>query len=535
MDTATPETWLLFVGRLHPLVLHVPIGALVLLVGAELWGRRSPARRLEPGMRTFLCAVIAIGTLASAGSGWFLAEEFGSSGDTFWWHRALGISLAVCVTLAAVAASLGRGRTYGLLLAASFLLLLPVGHFGAEMTHGAGFLTEPFASAQVAPSPAPTASPVAVEDEPVPPAQLVPVVSGYESVIAPIFEATCQRCHGPERQKSGLALHDPDLMYLVADSGLAPITPGDPSTSEVLRRMRLDLEHEDHMPPASKPQPSAEQIDAIEAWIAQGASLDAALDFDLAPVAPGEPPAPAAQDATPESGPPEQKPTPPSDAVLEALREEHVHVEQIDPDRQLLWLDFRARPATDAAFVREHVAPFAEFVVDLTLARTAIGDEALAFVASLPRLERLDLSGTSCTSAGIAELRGHAALRSLNLTGTRLDDTVLATLLALPGLERVYLWNSGVTEAGARTLEVGAPELAVQLGELDATQPLAVEPPVQLGNPELATVNALCPVSGEAVSPAFRVVHDGRVIGFCCADCPGVFWQSPDDHPVVAR
>ena len=56
--------------------------------------------------------------------------------------------------------------------------------------------------------------------------------------------------------------------------------------------------------------------------------------------------------------------------------------------------------ATLSAFV-------AAFVLDLTLARTAVGDDTLDLVAGMPRLERLDLSGTQVTNTGIAALRAH--------------------------------------------------------------------------------------------------------------------------------
>jgi YHS domain-containing protein len=39
--------------------------------------------------------------------------------------------------------------------------------------------------------------------------------------------------------------------------------------------------------------------------------------------------------------------------------------------------------------------------------------------------------------------------------------------------------------------------------------------------------NALCPVSGAPVNPKYTIVYEGRVIGFCCPNCPKSFWQDP--------
>ena len=46
----------------------------------------------------------------------------------------------------------------------------------------------------------------------------------------------------------------------------------------------------------------------------------------------------------------------------------------------------------------------------------------------------------------------------------------------------------------------------------------------------LKPVNATCPVSGTPVNPAFSIVFEGRVIGFCCSNCPTKFWADPQSY-----
>jgi YHS domain-containing protein len=43
----------------------------------------------------------------------------------------------------------------------------------------------------------------------------------------------------------------------------------------------------------------------------------------------------------------------------------------------------------------------------------------------------------------------------------------------------------------------------------------------------LAPINTVCPVSGKPVVAQYSVVFDGRVIGFCCPNCPKTFWDDP--------
>ena len=75
-------------------------------------------------------------------------------------------------------------------------------------------------------------------------------------------------------------------------------------------------------------------------------------------------------------------------AKLEALRAEHVHVELLDPERRLHWIDFRARPATDDAFAREHLEPLTEFVLELTGRRVDQGIRCISQIEARPRVDR---------------------------------------------------------------------------------------------------------------------------------------------------
>ncbi|MDZ4828772.1 MAG: YHS domain-containing protein, partial [Phycisphaerae bacterium] len=45
--------------------------------------------------------------------------------------------------------------------------------------------------------------------------------------------------------------------------------------------------------------------------------------------------------------------------------------------------------------------------------------------------------------------------------------------------------------------------------------------------PSLKPINAVCPVSGTPVDPRYTIVYEGKVIGFCCPNCPKKFWDDP--------
>lgn len=88
--------------------------------------------------------------------------------------------------------------------------------------------------------------------------------------IKPIFDASCIRCHGPVKPKSGLRLDNRDSALKGGENGV-DIIPGNSAKSPIIHytaRLVEDME----MPPPDKGEPlTAAQIGLLRAWIDQGA------------------------------------------------------------------------------------------------------------------------------------------------------------------------------------------------------------------------------------------------------------------------
>jgi uncharacterized membrane protein len=504
-------------GRLHPLVLHLPIGLLVALAALELVWWTQPAGRA----RGLLAAVTALAAVVTAGTGWVLGHDAEHPfTTTLERHEWLGISLAAtCLLLAALARRAeARPAAYRVVLLAALLLLLPTGHLGASMTHGDDFLFEPLSreaerGGADAAVPEPGVAPETV-------ATMAP--AAYADVIAPLLEARCGACHNEKRRKGRLVLVTPEGLREGGRGGPA-FEAGKPQQSEMLRRLHLPITDEDHMPPEDKPQPSGEEIAAIEAWITAGAPFEGPVE-GLRVAAPEAAPA-----SPPADKPAGLAPPPAADpAALAALRDALVHVEPAEPGDRLLWVDFAAvAPSVDDARAAQLLEPLREQLAELSLARAPVGDALAALLASCPRLWRLDLSRTQLTAAGLGALAGHARLEDLVLVRTALDDSAADTLASLPALRRVRVWGAGLSEPALARLRAARPSLDVDAGEPRDAEALETEPPVTVGTPAGPPVNTTCPVSGKAVDSAFTLLHEGRVIGFCCGNCPAQFAADP--------
>ena len=93
--------------------------------------------------------------------------------------------------------------------------------------------------------------------------------------IKPIFEASCLRCHGPERPKSGFRLDNRVAALKGGDNGV-DILPGDSAKSPLIHFV-AGLVPDMEMPPEGKGEPLAkEQIALLRAWIDQGAAWESA-------------------------------------------------------------------------------------------------------------------------------------------------------------------------------------------------------------------------------------------------------------------
>jgi hypothetical protein len=272
----TPEI-LLFVGRLHPLAVHLPIGFLVLLVVLETLScsRRFRGANASAG---YILALLVPAAWVSALCGWLLSRADGYDPQLLATHKWAGIGTAAFCALSALLYRLDLRKAYRLCLYVTAILLAVAGHLGGSLTHGSDYL------ARHAPG---LIRSLFGQGDSVRFGQgasnKVAQKSVFVQVIQPILQARCIGCHNPEKRKSGLSMDSFDALLQGGRAGPVLI-PGRASASPMVKRLLLPPDHEDHMPPDGKPQPTAEDIALLQWWIDAGASADKTVG-DLNPLA----------------------------------------------------------------------------------------------------------------------------------------------------------------------------------------------------------------------------------------------------------
>jgi hypothetical protein len=98
----------------------------------------------------------------------------------------------------------------------------------------------------------------------------------YTGIVKPILASSCVSCHGEIKQKKKLRL-DSLAAIMKGGKGGAVVVPGDADKSDLIQRIELDLNDDDHMPPMGKPQLNDRQILILEWWVKAGAPGDVPL------------------------------------------------------------------------------------------------------------------------------------------------------------------------------------------------------------------------------------------------------------------
>jgi uncharacterized membrane protein len=439
----TAPNFVLFIGRLHPLLVHLPIGFLLLLGIVELLSR-FPKFRGAAAARNVILAATVVSAVITIICGLMLSTSGDYDPSLLSWHKWMGILLGLSIFASAFCVWQKQPRLYTAFLIASLVILAPASHFGASITHGKNYL---FAYAPMWLRPASDVPVATVANAQ--PVQAVAQADVYTDLVKPVLEQNCVACHNADKTSGQLRLDSVASILKGGHSGPAIITKNSVG-SLLIQRISLAAQDAKHMPPDGKPQPSDDQIDLLKWWIDNGSPQNAKVadlnpnDDQLAMV--------KRLLKLPET-------VDPSAAPPIAIGDAQSQIAVLSPRLGIVFTPFAVdRPwvivnaAINHSFNDSQLAelsPLSANIVDLNLAGTLITDAGLTTVATMSNLTRLRLDRTAITDAGLAKLTQLKKLTYLNLYGTRITDNALKTLAALPNLRHLYLYQTKVDPAAA--------------------------------------------------------------------------------------
>ena len=436
-----------FIGRFHPLAVHLPIALLLLVPLLELGGLTKRWGQLAASAE-FVLYIATAAAVAAAALGWLHAWSGGYEGPLVTRHMWGGVSLAIAGVLCCFFRPWNR-RAYALALSATAILVVWTSDQGAKITHGEKYLTElmpqPIRRLLHIPPIVEKKTPVRAASQAIiypasPPGKSetanasAALATFFAGRVQPILEDKCVSCHNPNKHKAGFRMDSFEQLMRGSKHGPV-IRPGDPQHSELYRRITLAPDDKDFMPKDGKPRLTADEVKVIELWLSAGASdALAAASIPEAPALPTKP------KRTPPLAPDYRPRLETITALENSLGVRLLPRSQNPTDGLVLRTMSFPERCTDETLAG--LEPIADLIVDAELARTKIGDDGLNSLSTFVNLRALDLSHTAVTSRGVQKLFKLEKLETLNLTETAVDDGGVSALRHRPSLKRLYLFGT---------------------------------------------------------------------------------------------
>lgn len=445
-----------FFGRFHPVLVHLPIGILLIACVFLVLSRSPRYANLHPSVSVLLFLGM-LAAVASSTTGYFLSKSGDYEGELVNNHQWMGIGVAgLSLILYIVNNSAKLDSRISAMMALLLILLITItGHLGGSLTHGSDYLT------------APLEGQAGKKGAAIPPIPDIQEAFVYRDAIQPLLKNRCYSCHSSEKQKGKLRL-DLEEYILKGGEGGNTVVKGKADQSELIMRILLPDSDEDHMPPKEKPQLSRNEIALLHWWINNGAEFNKKVkDIQqpenvksvLASLEQG-----TSEDAESEvSDVPEWNVKAANENHIRRLRNAGVMIVPVSQNSNYLTANFiNAHSLADT--VMNALSSVKDQLIWLKLEDSSVNDVTLKAIKGCRNLTRLSLNNTRITDQGLEYLLNMDELQSLSLVGTEISAKGITQLSRLKNLKHLYLYKTRVQGSDWKNLKKLFPKVSIDFG-----------------------------------------------------------------------
>lgn len=436
-------------GPFHPVLVHLPIGFLILAVVFQWMATSGRYAGLAAAIRvTYLFGLVS--AVMSCLTGLALSSGGDYDAATLQFHKWFGIGVGVI----ALSGYLLAKRPFSLVSKAVsvflIMLIIVTGHLGGTLTHGEGFLTKGLA---IRSDSVQQAAPIANMDEAI----------VFKDIIQPILKTKCYNCHSAQKQKGGLRLDDQQWIIKGGKDGLV-FHSGDAAKSELYHRLVLDPLEEKHMPPKGKPQLTEQEVNLIQWWInsraeferkvkevEKPAAVTAALLAMQSRVAKNKAAIPGGEVAQAD------------ERTLEQLRKSGIAISQVAAGSNYLQASLVGVKQPDDQLIAS-LLPVSKQLVWLRAPGAKLSMGGWKQLASLQSLTRLSIEHSNISDTSLPLLSSLGQLGYLNLVGTNVSLKGVEQLAQLKQLDKLYLGQTMVKTSEIAALHQRFPRTVIDSG-----------------------------------------------------------------------
>ena len=450
MNWFESSSFISYVGRFHPLLVHLPIGFIsfwLILEILEIFKKFD--FRSAKSVLIFLTAVSAV---VSSLLGYFLSLQGDYDAHLLDEHKWGGIWLSVFIIIVFFVyryfyyLKFYRLFYYGLLFIV-FNLLIYTGHHGGSLTHGSEFLS--FSNVE--------------ENKKVVKAEITDINQAlvYNDLVQPIFNQKCISCHNTSKKKGELLLESYEHLMLGGKSGKA-VVAGIATKSEIIKVINLEPIEKKYMPPKGKLQLTDDEKVLLAWWIDCGADKhkkvielkpNAEISVILSHFAKG---------GSIIGNVASLKKVPAAD---EAIRKEisslGLNVLNVAQKENLLDVRCILNKSSWSDGKTKSLLKLKNQIYILDLSGTSITKKSLESIGQLKVLNSLYLQNTAVADQNISELINLKDLQYLNLYNTGISDASVQVLSNLKSLKKLYIWQTKISHEGVLRLKKNLPQTEI--------------------------------------------------------------------------
>jgi uncharacterized membrane protein len=420
------DSILTLIGRFHPIIIHLPIGFIIIGLLIELNRKKFKEAK---NILKFIFFWGTISCILSVISGYLQYLKEGLLWQSIDLHFYAGI-ITLLLTFGFYQYlkdqnffnSLPRKfYTIGLVI-----IITLTGHLGGQITHGEEYLTEPFqAIINVESSKEESLLSISnIAEKPI-----------FNSLIQPILNSKCISCHNSKKSKGKLVLDNFEALQKGGKNGII-IDYKNPELSEILVRIHLPENEKKHMPPKAKKQLTKAEINILSHWINLGAPENTLIkDLKISEELLSN------FIQKKERFFPEIDVSTPNNKSISFLRKKGIHIAPIIKSSNLLYLS----SYNYHEFIEEDISELKKLkdnLVDIDLSNSSFNDEIFEILSAFTNLTRLKLNYTSISGKGIEKLSSLNNLKRLHLINTNLNSSLINVINAFPALEKAFLFQS---------------------------------------------------------------------------------------------
>ena len=418
------------IGRFHPLIIHLPIGFILIGLLIEI---NSQKFKSSNKILKFIFLWSSITCFISVLTGFLQYQNEGLLWESIQNHFISGI-----ITLLLSVAFyfyLNKSKPFTALprkvyTIGIFFNLLITGHLGGNITHGEDHLIEPLPDSIKL-----FLNKDSVKEEYTFKNEIDINKPVFNNLIRPILDSKCVSCHNSKKSKGKLMLNNYEVLKKGGKNGLV-INFENPELSEILVRIHLPKSEKKHMPPKAKKQLTKAEINILSHWINMGAPENTLIkDMEMS----DELLSNFIQKE--ESFFPEIDIDIPNKNSISFLRKKGILIAPITKSSNLLYLS----SYNYHEFIEEDISELNKLknnLVDIDLSNSSFNDEVSEILSAFKNLTRLKLNYTSISGKGIEKLSSLKNLKKLHLINTNFNSNQIEVINSFPALEKAYLFQN---------------------------------------------------------------------------------------------